>query len=115
MPLLAALALLMVFIASTSTQARKDSEMPEDLAAELRRLQRNQAVLLAAVHRAIVETGLIVAANPADDSPAYGTLGLIAYVEGLIVPRTIPAPAPQTHRRGMIAGDPLWTEKPGNP
>lgn len=115
MPLLAAIALLMVLIASTSTHARKDSEMPEDLAAELRRLQHNQAVLLAAVNRLIAETSPIALANPADDSSGYVTKGLIVDAEGLIVPGTIPAPTPQTTVRGVRAGDPLWTERPGSP
>ena len=115
MPLLAAIALLMVFIASTSTPARKDSEMPDDLAAELRRLQRNQAVLLAAVNRLIADTGPIALANPADDSSGYVTKGLIVDADGFIVPGTIPAPAPHTTVRGVRAGDPLWTERPGSP
>jgi hypothetical protein len=115
MPLLAAIALLMVLIASTSTHARRDSEMPDDPAAELRRLQRNQAVLLAAVNRLIAETGPIALANPADFSSGYVTKGLILDAEGLIVPGTIPAQAPQTTLRGVRAGDPLWTETPGSP
>jgi hypothetical protein len=113
MPLLAAIALLMVFIASTSTHARKDSER-DNLAAELRRLQRNH-VLLAAVNRLIAETGPIALVNPADDSSGYVTKGLIVDAEGLIVPGTIPAPAPQNTLRGVRVGDPLWTEPPGSP
>jgi hypothetical protein len=115
MPLLAAIALLMVFIASTSTHARKDSEMPDDLAAELRRLQRNQAVLLAAVNRLIADTTPITLANSADYSSGYVTRGLIVDAHGLIVPGTITAPAPQTTLRGVRVGDPLWTDMPGSP
>jgi hypothetical protein len=115
MPLLAAIALLMVLIASTSTHARRDSDMPDDLAAELRRLQRNQAVLLAAVNRLIAETGPIALANPADYSSGYVTKGLIVDAEGFIVPGTIAARPPQTTLRGVRAGDPLWNETPGSP
>ena len=85
--------------------------MPDDLAAEVRRLQRNQAVLLAAVNRLIAETAPIAAGSPS----GYVTKGLIVDAEGFIVPGTIPAPAPQTTVRGVRYGDPLWTEPPGTP
>ena len=125
MPMLAAIVFLLLFIASgavsdrggerTLAQARRDSQMPSDLATEVKRLQRNQAVLMAAVNRLIAETAPIALANPADGSSGYVTNGLVLDAEGFIMPGTIPAPHPRTTVRGMRAGDPLWTEAPPSP
>ncbi|HEY7519319.1 MAG TPA: hypothetical protein VIE36_13580 [Methylomirabilota bacterium] len=125
MPVLAAILLLLLFMTSgeasdrggacLSAQARRDSQMPSDLAAEVKRLQRNQAVLMTAVNRLIAETAPIALANPADGSSGYVTKGLVLDAEGFIVPGTIPAPDPGTTLRGTRAGDPLWFEAPPSP
>lgn len=125
MPMLAAIVLLLLFVASgeasdragdcTSTPARRDSQMSHDLGAELRRLQRNQTTLMAALNRLIAETAPIALANPADGSSGYVAKGLVLDAEGFIVLGTIPAPDPGTTLRGVRAGDPLWTETPGSP
>lgn len=122
---LAAIALLLLFVASgaasdrggqySSAPARRDSQMPDDLAAEVRRLQRNQTILLAAVNRLIGETAPIALANPADRSSGYVTKGLVLDAEGFIALGTIPAPDPRATLRGLREGDPLWSETPGSP
>ena len=89
--------------------------MPDDVAAQLRRLQRNQATLMAAVNQLIAQTAPISLANPADVSSGHVTRGLVLDADGLIVPGTIPAPHPRTTLRGTRAGDPLWTEAPPSP
>lgn len=125
MPMLAAIVLLVLFTAHGEAsdrgahcqfvQARRDSPMPNDLAAELKRLQRNQTVLMAAVNDLIAETAPIALANPADGSSGYVTRGLVLDAEGFIVPGTIPAPDPRTTLRGTRAGDPLWSEPRPSP
>jgi hypothetical protein len=89
--------------------------MPDDTAAELRRLRLNQNVLMAAINRLIVDTAPITRRNPADDSSEYVTTGLVLGADGLIVPGTIPAPDPSSTVRGVRPGDPLWIEAPGSP
>jgi hypothetical protein len=78
----------------------------------VRRLQRNQTVLLAAVNRLIAETAPIAFTNPADAWSGYVTRGLVVDADGFIVAGTIPAPDPRTTLRGVRAGDPAWTERP---
>jgi hypothetical protein len=100
----------------TRRPARKeDSTMPDEIASELRRLRLNQAALMAALNRVIADTAPVRLANPADGSAGYVTTGLVLDADGLIVPGTIPAPAPQLTSRGVRPGDPLWVETPGTP
>jgi hypothetical protein len=125
MRILTAIALSLVFFVSDSSQAadphgdcafllaRSDTTMTTDVAAELRRLQRNQAALMAAINRLIAETAPISVAGP--HSAEYVTTGLVVDPDGLIVPGTIPAPNPSMTVRGVKPGDPLWTSPPGNP
>jgi hypothetical protein len=91
--------------------------MPDEITSELRRLRLNQAALMVAINRLIADTTPVRLANPADGSAGYVTTGLVLDAEGLIVPGTIPAPAPQLTltSRGVRPGDPLWVEAPGTP
>ena len=89
--------------------------MPDHLAAEVKRLQQNQATIVAALNRLIVQTAPITLFNPADASSGYITTGLVLNPDGLIVSGTIPAPDPRTTLRGTRHGDPLWSEAPPTP
>ena len=88
---------------------------PEDIARQLERIERNQAVLMAAINRLIVETAPIVHVDPADESSGYVTTGLVLDADGSIVPGRIAAPDPHAMLRGLRPGDPLWVDAPGSP
>ena len=97
------------------TRGKEDRAMSADVTAELTRLRRNEAVLLAAINRIIADTAPIALANPADSSSGYVTTGLVLDAEGVIVPGRIEVPGPQFTLRGVRPGDPLWEERPGSP
>jgi hypothetical protein len=101
--------------AAHAQTSKEDTTMSEDIAGELKRLRHNQAVLMAAINRIIIDTAPIEQVNPADLSSGYVTTGLTLGADGTIVPGRIPAPAPQSTSRGVRPGDPLWVESPGSP
>jgi hypothetical protein len=115
--LLAASCVTVVWMAPAAhaQTSREGTRMSEDIAGELKQLRLNQAVLMAAINRIIVDTAPIELVNPADASSGFVTTGLILSADGTIVPGRIPAPAPQATSRGLRPGDPLWVGSSGSP